>query len=193
MAADVADEDPWANEGFHERIREFESEVARLKNRIDRHHKIFEPMRAKIAQLKSDLDLRNQTALDRKQIIAKLEAENKKLRVEERNRCADEIENYAGKQCYDSKAEVALLHTMAKIIRQADTQQLSKPREPKAGDILIGLEDTRCLRKGKKYRVYEDTPGEPAFRCETCNSGEARHYLTYDWRKHLAFADEAGK
>lgn len=54
---------------------ELRAENARLMARIDQHHKMFEPLRGEIEGLRADLELRNQTALDRKEIIVKLEAE----------------------------------------------------------------------------------------------------------------------
>ena len=64
-------------------------------------------------------------------------------------------------------------------------------REVKAGDVLIALRDDQCLVKGKRYMVFEDTPGQSAIKCEM--STEPRHYLNYDWLNRTLAYDEGAK
>ncbi len=56
-------------------------DIAEMNAEIDRQNIDIDRLRAENAQLRDDLDLRNQTAVDRKEIIGWLEAENERLRA----------------------------------------------------------------------------------------------------------------
>lgn len=59
--------------------------IERLTSQRKALAETVEQRQAEIERLRADLDLRNQTALDRKEIIAKLEAEIERLRADVRD------------------------------------------------------------------------------------------------------------
>src|SRR5258708_3800448 len=66
----------------------------------------------------------------------------------------------------DDATDIICFACNEKVERERYKSLKPGEREVKAGDVLIALRDDQCLVKGKRYMVFEDTPGQSAIKCE---------------------------